>query len=227
MTTRTPAVPRIARSGVQPRLALIAGTVFLVAAGVVACRSGPEPDVGATAVASLAASTPAARPGSPVPVAGGTLPDAETAVAPKRLAISAIGIDVSVDPVGLDAKTGDFDVPPSVDQVGWYRYGPGLEAAGGSIVIAGHVDSARQGRGAFFRLRQLERGDKVVVTGTDGERHEFVVVGREEYSKSKIPLAKYFARDGGVRLTLITCGGPFDTATRHYRDNIVVTAVPR
>jgi hypothetical protein len=39
-------------------------------------------------------------------------------------------------------------------------------------------------------------------------------------------LDKYFARDGAVRLTLITCGGPFDQDTRHYRDNVVVTAVP-
>lgn len=31
---------------------------------------------------------------------------------------------------------------------------------------------------------------------------------------------------GSPRLTLITCGGPFDAEARHYRDNIVVTAVP-
>jgi hypothetical protein len=28
------------------------------------------------------------------------------------------------------------------------------------------------------------------------------------------------------RLSLITCGGPFDHDSGHYRDNIVVTAVP-
>ena len=28
------------------------------------------------------------------------------------------------------------------------------------------------------------------------------------------------------RLVLVTCGGPFDQAAGHYRDNIVVTAVP-
>jgi hypothetical protein len=52
------------------------------------------------------------------------------------------------------------------------------------------------------------------------------VVARERYTKSKIPLDRYFARDGRVRLTLITCGGPFDRRTRHYRDNVVVTAEP-
>jgi hypothetical protein len=208
-------------------LLLAAGTALLIAAGVVACQSEPMPNVGATSVASLAASRPADTAPSDVAVISGTLPRPSPAVAPSRLAIAAIGIDVTVNPVGLDAKTGDFDVPPSVDKVGWYRYGPGLETAGGSIVIAGHVDSADQGKGAFFRLRELTTGDNVMVTGADGKRHAFVVVAREEYAKSKISLAKYFARDGAVRLTLITCGGPFDAASRHYRDNIVVTAVPR
>ena len=55
---------------------------------------------------------------------------------------------------------------------------------------------------------------------------EFRVIGRERYRKSRIPLDRYFARDGALRLTLITCGGPFDAATGHYRDNVVVTASP-
>jgi hypothetical protein len=49
-------------------------------------------------------------------------------------------------------------------------------------------------------------------------------VGREVLQKTDIPLDRYFARDGAPRLTLITCGGPFDKATGHYRDNVVVTA---
>jgi hypothetical protein len=54
----------------------------------------------------------------------------------------------------------------------------------------------------------------------------FAVVARERYAKTAIPLEKYFARDGAVRLTLITCGGRFDPKTRHYQDNVVVTATP-
>jgi sortase (surface protein transpeptidase) len=125
----------------------------------------------------------------------------------------------------VDPKTGDFDVPPSVDRVGWYKFGPGMDATAGSIVIAGHVDSAAQGRGAFFRLGTLSIGDRIDV-GRPGRDLRFKVVGRERYSKTRIPLDKYFARDGSLRLTLITCGGPFDAKTRHYRDNVVVTASP-
>jgi sortase (surface protein transpeptidase) len=93
-------------------------------------------------------------------------------------------------------------------------------------VIGGHVDSAAQGRGAFFRLRELKPGDRLTVTGADGVTRAYRVVAREEYPKTSIDLTGYFSREGRPRLTLITCGGSFDAATRHYRDNVVVTAEP-
>jgi Sortase domain len=103
---------------------------------------------------------------------------------------------------------------------------PGLDAAAGSVVIAGHVDSASQGQGAFFRLRELATGQPVAVTGEDGRTRQFKVVAREEYPKASINLKRYFTSAGPLRLTLMTCGGPFDARTHHYRDNVVVTAVP-
>jgi hypothetical protein len=156
----------------------------------------------------------------------GTLPTAAAVIAPEQLRIDAIGVSASVMPAGVNAGTGEFAVPPSVDQVGWYRFGPGLDAAAGSVVIAGHVDWAEQGQGAFFRLRELSPGDHVDVTGTDGVLRRFVVAEREVWQKELIPLAEYFDRTGPLRLTLITCGGPFDEPTRRYRDNVVVTATP-
>ena len=45
------------------------------------------------------------------------------------------------------------------------------------------------------------------------------------YRKSALPDG-VFARSGPARLVLVTCGGPFDAATGHYLDVVVVTAVP-
>ncbi|MFI7430501.1 class F sortase [Micromonospora sp. NPDC049836] len=210
--------------------AMAAGAAALTVAGLVACGSRPAGTVGAAEASALASATatPAATATGTtgrVPVNTGTLP-ADATVPPTKLRVPAIGVTATVNPVGVNARTGEFEVPPSVDQVGWYRYGPGLEATTGSVVIAGHVDSAEQGRGAFFRLRDLDRSDLLTVTGADGRERRYRVVAREEYAKTRIPLDRYFARDGRPRLTLITCGGPFDPKTRHYRDNIVVTAVP-
>ncbi len=55
----------------------------------------------------------------------------------------------------------------------------------------------------------------------------YEVVGRRQYLKTRVPLGALFARTGAPRLTLITCGGSFDRATRSYLANVVVTAVPR
>ncbi|MEH0841020.1 class F sortase [Micromonospora sp. CPCC 205711] len=212
--------------------AMAAGVAALTVATLVACGSQPAEDVGSDEAAALATATPtptaatSAGTTSSVPVAAGELPAGEETVPPVKLRIPSIDVTARVNPVGINQRTDEFEVPPSVDTIGWYRYGPGLEADAGSVVIAGHVDSADQGKGAFFRLRELGQGDTLTATGADGKPRAYRVVAREEYAKTRIPLERYFARDGKPRLTLITCGGPFDAKTRHYRDNIVVTAVP-
>ena len=43
--------------------------------------------------------------------------------------------------------------------------------------------------------------------------------------KAALPTSIY-TRAGSPKLVLVTCGGPFDAKTGHYRDNVVVTAVP-
>ncbi|MBU2668118.1 class F sortase [Actinoplanes bogorensis] len=212
-------------------LLVLLGVTLAVTSGVVACQSAPAADFGTPPASSASAPGPTVGvpgPTAGVPIQDGALPRGSAAdEAPTRLRIPALDLDATVDAVGIDPATGDFAVPPSVDQVGWYRYGPGFAADAGSIVIAGHVDSAAEGKGAFFRLGALEAGDAMTLTGPDGQVRAFEVVARERYRKVAIPLDKYFARDGAVRLTLITCGGPFDPKTRHYRDNVVVTAAVR
>jgi hypothetical protein len=201
-------------------LCIAAGVALLTAFGVVACNSAPPSSVGSgnvTALASPSSTPPVSRKSS--------APTVARAVTPTGLRIPKLKLAATVTPVGVD-ENGDFDVPPSIDRVGWYRYGPGFAADHGSIVIAGHVDSAEQGEGAFFRLGSLAPGDTMVLSDSDGATREFRVVARERYAKTKIPLDRYFARDGKPRLTLITCGGPFDKTTGHYRDNVVVTSVP-
>jgi hypothetical protein len=200
-------------------LSVLAGLGLIVAFGVAACRSAPPPPEGAPNVTALA--SPSLPTASRSPSAR---PEAR-AVAPARLRVPAMDLDATVLPVGVD-KAGDFAVPPSVDRVGWYRYGPGFAADRGSIVVAGHVDSAEQGEGAFFRLGRMRIKDEITLYDDNGAERRFRVVARERYAKSKIPLDRYFARDGAPRLTLITCGGPFDRRTGHYRDNVVVTATP-
>ncbi|MEP6853396.1 MAG: class F sortase [bacterium] len=144
---------------------------------------------------------------------------------PIRIRIASIDVAAPVDAVGVD-RTGDMAIPDNVERVGWYRWGPRPGSGQGSIVLAGHVDSAVQGLGAMFRLRQISRGSSITVTTTSGRNWHYRVVALEEFPKTTIPLDKIFSRTGAPRLTVITCGGQFDASTRSYDDNIVVTGVP-
>jgi hypothetical protein len=185
--------------------------------------SGVTGDTTTTVTDRRPASTADPEPGVPVTPGGLTSP---TTVAPQRLRIPAVDLDAVVRPVGVDLETGELAVPDAVSTVGWYRYGPGLDADTGSIMIAGHVDSSTQGPGAFSRLAQIRPGVRVSVGGADGSVRDFTVVSREVFGKSEAPDGRLFARTGPPRLTLVTCGGTFDRRAGAYRDNIVVTVLP-
>jgi hypothetical protein len=60
-----------------------------------------------------------------------------------------------------------MEIPEDVSTVGWYELGVAPGEAG-SAVLAGHVDSRTQGRGAFFDLRDLDVGDRATVAHEDG-----------------------------------------------------------
>ena len=53
--------------------------------------------------------------------------------------------------VGIDLKAGVLDVPRTISKLGWWLDGQMPGATSGSVLIAGHVDSATAGAGAFFR----------------------------------------------------------------------------
>jgi sortase (surface protein transpeptidase) len=144
---------------------------------------------------------------------------------PVGLRIPTLDIDAVVSAYGVDADTGEMEVPDNVTEVAWYRFGP-APGAPGSAVLAAHVDLAGQGPGVFFELGRLEPDDLVEVAHEDGTVSSYRVVARTVYEKEEVPLEAIFARDGRPVLTLVTCGGGFSRSTRRYDSNVVVSAVP-
>jgi sortase family protein len=149
---------------------------------------------------------------------------AARSVQPTRVLIPSLGMSAAIEPVGVAADRPTLEIPRDVDVVGWYRFGP-APGERGSAVLVGHVDSHDQGPGAFFRLRSLAPGARVIVQLADGQAVRYRVLARRSYVKGGLP-GLLFARDGAPVLALVTCGGSFDQATRHYSDNVVVFAVP-
>lgn len=187
---------------------------------------GGVADAGPASAAASAGATP-----SPTPKYASVRIDAtkplvrESVPAPVRIVIPAIGVDAPVDAIGVDSA-GRVAVPRDVSRIGWYKWGPAPGASAGSAMLTGHVDGVDQGPGEFYDLGTLTVDDTVTIERADGSTVVYRVIARESFAKTVVPLEDIFARSGPHRLTLVTCGGPFDYESLVYTDNVVVTAVP-
>lgn len=170
--------------------------------------------------------TPAPTPRPTVPVRPGTLPEARQVVPPVRLALPSLDVDMSVIDVGV-AETGQMELPDDPAVAGWYRYGADAQGAEGRILIAAHVDAVGYPIGPLARLREVREGETVSIAMADGAARDFEIQSLTYYEKTALPADELFTRSGPAALVIITCGGPFDSATGHYRDNVVAVAVPR
>jgi len=145
----------------------------------------------------------------PAPVVGVRLPGDRTATV-----------------VPVTATQGALAVPDDPSVLGWWSTGARPGAGVGSVVVDGHVDSARDGLGVFAALRALTVGQRVEVVDQAGRRWSYRVTGRRSYPKTALADSDVFDQSVSERLVLVTCGGVFDRVTRHYADNVVVYARP-
>jgi len=143
-------------------------------------------------------------------------------IVPHRIEIPAIGVDATIEHVGL-LPSGQMDEPSEMDDVAWYEggYMPGEQ---GSSVLAGHVDS-RTGPAIFFDLHKLEQGDEIIVTDEDGVEKVFVVQKSEAYDRNDAPLQQIFGYSYRSQLNLITCTGEFNTEAGTHDERLVVYTV--
>lgn len=143
-----------------------------------------------------------------------------------RIAIPAIGIDATIVSVGLDPD-GAMGSPDGPHDVGWYKYGP-VPGEKGNVLLDGHVDWTNRQTGVafgavFWDLKTLKPGTKVTIT--DGEQ-EFVyqVTEYRRYRWDDPEGVSVLQPTQDPRITMITCGGQFDRASRNYSMREVVIA---
>lgn len=210
--------------------ALAAGVACLSVAGTrLAMARYPPPAFGATVGPPVApavtsqAEGPSTTTATTPRLAGRPTRAAAPVGDPVRLAIPALHEVARVQPV---TSTGSvLPVPEDPHLVGWWTSSARPGAPEGTVVMDGHVDSAREGPGALFRLTELHAGDSLVVT-TTSQQVPYRVIGRRVYTKATGLPRDLFEASLSPRLVLISCGGPFDQQTGSYEDNIVVYAVP-
>jgi len=140
---------------------------------------------------------------------------------PLTLRVPAIGVSSALVDLGLQQDR-SLEVPGDFSLAGWFARGPS-PGERGPAVIAGHVDS-RSGPAVFYRLSELRPGDQLLVDRADGSTADFVVERTEQHPKADFPTDAVYGWVDHAGLRLITCGGSFDSAAGHYRDNLVVFA---
>ncbi len=150
-----------------------------------------------------------------------TPPPAAPHAAPVRLAVPSIGVHTGLERLALDAQ-GVLTPPHDPARAGWYAAGV-RHGDPGPAIIAGHLDS-RTGAAVFAKLGTLKPGADIVVTDARGTAVHFTVESVHTYPKSKFPTTQVYGPTPDPELRLITCGGGFDQASRHYLDNVVVFA---
>lgn len=186
--------------------------------------AGDEPASAPSRVPSPAPVPPAALP--EVPRQSASLAALPAPVsAPVRVRAESIGIDMTIEAVGLDDGSA-MALPANPAVAAWYRYGAGPDSPAGATVVAAHVDSLAYDIGPFAQLADAPAGTEIVLDTADGASHRYTIASVESVEKPSVPWANVFDRTGQPRLTLVTCGGEFDYEARRYLSNVIVTAVP-
>jgi sortase (surface protein transpeptidase) len=165
---------------------------------------------------------PAAAQTAPV-TASGSGSEVIARSIPVRIEIPAINVRADVAEVGKNSD-GSIQVPPLVDHnlAAWYRNSPAPGQRGASVIV-GHVDSYT-GPSVFYNLRYMRPGQVIYIGLADGVQARFLVNTVVVVPKSQFPTSSVYDAIPYPALRLITCGGPFDAASGHYLDNIIVYA---
>jgi LPXTG-site transpeptidase (sortase) family protein len=85
----------------------------------------------------------------------------------------------------------------------------------------GHVDNYK-GPAVFFRLKELKKGDTVIIKNEKGNEITFVVDSVEIYKTSEAPINKIFGPTNEPRLNLITCTGKYSRKKREHEARLVI-----
>ena len=153
--------------------------------------------------------------------------------------IPRLGVTAPLVATGAAGEPGtaSLTIPSDVHTVGWWdgvvtngashtKVAAPAPGDPGVAVIAGHVDSASAGPGALYNLKNLDVGDTIRVVNLNQRTTTWTVRSNPQLTlKTALPRA-LFKTTGTPTLAIVTCGGPFDASTGHYRDNVIVWATP-
>mgnify|MGYP001073155743 CR=1 FL=1 len=143
---------------------------------------------------------------------------------PERLKIDSLEIDIEIVSVGVD-KSGYLEAPEDWGKAGWYQKSakPGQT---GVFLINAHYDDNYGRPAAFWKLKNINVGDKVSVLDTYGRFFDYKVIDvyyLDINDPDRVAVFEPFKKDASV-MTLITCGGVWSHSHGTYDKRLVVSA---
>lgn len=166
----------------------------------------------------------ASEPGFATPVVPARRAGAPRAEVPTR-SVLPNGTVVPIRPVDT-ARNGSLAVPENIRVAGWWRGGARLGDPFGSMLLAAHVDSFRQGLGPYASLLSVRPGQRITVSSAHLIQ-DFAVVSLALLPRGTLARhPRIFSARGPRRLTLVTCAGPYVPAHGGYQNLAVITARP-
>ena len=206
------------RSSWRRRVPLAAIAALLLTGGLLLALGTARQQPAPPPVADQGA--PSNAPRTPAP----SVEPRTTALPPARplsITIPSLKVTSDLEQLGL-GKNRAMETPKDPAKAGWYRPGTTPGAIGPSV-IAGHVtwDGVPA---VFFKLTELEPGDRIDVSRADGTTAVFTVDRTATYPKDDFPTVEVYRNLDHAGLRLITCGGDYSRENSRYADNVVVYA---
>ena len=143
---------------------------------------------------------------------------------PKKIIIDSIGVSANVVSLGVD-KNGYLETPKNWNEIGWYSKGA-KPSEKGNFLINAHYDDSSGNPAAFYRLKNINVGDKVSVIDSYDRTFNYKVsnvyyVDIADPERTKV--FEPFKEDASV-MTMITCGGVWSVKDGTYNKRLVVNA---
>lgn len=140
---------------------------------------------------------------------------------PVRLTIDSLETTLRVNPVGIE-NDGSLETPKSWNEAGWYKNGA-MPGQTGNVLINAHYDDNLGKPAAFWQLKNIKIGDKVVLENEFGKVYtyevtEFFYIDIRDPERLKI----FKDTKGKSTITLITCGGVWLPGESTYNKRLVV-----
>jgi LPXTG-site transpeptidase (sortase) family protein len=199
-------------------LSLIAAGVLLVLTltGSIGSKgySGPETTIDIGDISDVLTPDATATPVYPTPSNAPVV----------RLVIPKYGVDAPIQVKGIDANN-TMESPDGPVNVAWYEF-TGKPGYGSNAVFSGHVDYIDYGPAVFYNIGSLAPGDTIDVRLDDGTVYTYAVatVNSVSANPTQEELADIVGPSPTDIITLITCGGTFNTSTHQYDSRTIVRA---